>query len=205
MNQIHLFVFAVIMAASLLGATHFSEQLQNFNSKNVAMNCGSKPKVKKAPMILGSSEVVFLGNAKSLVYDAKIDSGARTSSMHALNVKTFSKTIVDNSEKKELMFVSFDTEDDAGRKQQLEKMVSRVHQVRSASGITTRYFFKEQVWVNDRSYEIEVNLADRSHMSKKMILGKNLINQGYLIDTNKSYVMTQSLASIDGSHFIGFD
>jgi hypothetical protein len=40
-----------------------------------------------------------------------------------------------------------------------------------------------------------MNLADRSHLSKKMLLGKNLINQGYLIDTTKAYVLTEAIVS----------
>ena len=76
-------------------------------------------------------------------------------------------------------------------------MVSRVDQVKSASGISTRYFFKESLWVKNKEYEIEVNLADRSLLSRKLLIGRNILNQGYLIDTSRSYLLTKSLKTID--------
>jgi hypothetical protein len=126
-----------------------------------------------------------------------VDSGAETSSIHAVNVTAFSRKVQENGEDKELLFVRFDTQDDAGRTRQLERMVSRIDQVRSASGTSTRYFFREVVWINDVSFEIEINLADRSALSKKMLVGKNLLNQGYLIDTNQAYVITRALSAIE--------
>jgi hypothetical protein len=105
--------------------------------------------------------------------------------------------VKENNEDKELLYVRFTTEDDAGNAQELERMVSRIDQVRSASGTSTRYFFREIVWIDNTSYEIEINLADRSGLSKKMLIGKNLLNQGYLIDTNQAYVITRALSAIE--------
>ena len=141
--------------------------------------------------------MVFLGDDKILMFDAKVDSGAKTSSIHATNISTSLRKVKENNQEKELLFVRFVTMDDAGQRKEIEKMVSRVDQVRSASGVSTRYFFRETVWVNDISYEIEINLADRSAMSKKMLIGKNLLEQGYLIDTTKSYVITRSLNPVE--------
>ena len=53
------------------------------------------------------------------------------------------------------------------------------------------------VWIDNTSYEIEINLADRSALSKKMLIGKNLLNQGYLIDTNQAYVITRALSAVE--------
>ena len=145
--------------------------------------------------IMGHAETVFFGEDRDMVFDAKVDSGAETSSIHATHIETFQKSIVDNGMVKELLFVRFKTEDDLGRPRELERMVSRIDQVKSASGVATRYFFREVVWIHDQSYEVELNLADRSNLSKKMLVGKNLLNQGYLIDTQKAYVATQALSA----------
>jgi hypothetical protein len=141
-------------------------------------------------VVLGNSETIFLGHEKELIFDAKIDSGAEVSSMHAIDIHVFSKP---DKHKHEILYVRFKAIDDKGKEKQLEKLVSRVDQVKSASGVSTRYFFKEKVYFHEQFYETEINLADRSAMSKKFLIGRNLLDQGYLIDTSKSYILTKSI------------
>lgn len=195
MNQSMLAVFGIVLSASLIGASQLKDKIEEYRSlQNNATAC---PPLEHSveTKILGHSEVIHLGEEKGLVYDAKIDSGAHTSSVHAKNIETFVKTVNVANGTQDVMFVRFDTEDAQGKKMRLEKMVSRIHQVKSASGVSSRYFFMDSIWVNSKKYEIEINLADRSHLSKKMLLGKNLINQGYLIDTTKAYVLTEAIVS----------
>ena len=194
MNQSLFILSAFVLVTTILGANHLNEKIDEFSAfDDNEPSCHSMN--NNDLKILGNTEVIHFGDKKSLIYIAKIDSGARTSSLHALNIETSLRSIQDLKGRQEVMFVSFDTEDDDGNKQRLEKMVSRIHQVKSASGVSTRYFFEDTVWINNKKYEIEINLADRSHLSKKMILGKNLINQGYLIDTSKAFVMTDAIVS----------
>ncbi|MBY0516823.1 MAG: RimK/LysX family protein [Bacteriovoracaceae bacterium] len=198
MNRTSLIIFGIVLAASFIGAANFKDMADQY----YAMKKSEGPSrciasIEEEKTIIGHSETVYLGLAKTMVFDAKVDSGAETSSIHATNIHAFQKNVVENGEKKELMFVRFITEDDAGHKRQLERMVSRIDQVSSASGTSTRYFFVEKVWINESSYEIEINLADRSALSKKMLVGKNLLNQGYLIDTNQAYVITRALTALE--------
>ncbi len=198
MNQTALFICGLVLAASLIGAASFGDLADSYYAAQPKSEAGRCPaSVEEDKTIIGHSETVFFGAEKSMVFDAKVDSGAETSSIHALNVVAFSRKVTENGEEKELLFVRFNTADDAGRSRQLERMVSRIDQVRSASGTSTRYFFREVVWVDDTSYEIEINLADRSALSKKMLIGKNLLNQGYLIDTNQAYVITRAISAIE--------
>lgn len=198
MNQTSLFICGLVLAASFIGAASFTDLADRYYASQAKTEAGRCPaSVEEDKTIIGHSETVFFGTEKSMVFDAKVDSGAETSSIHALNVVAFSRKVTENGEAKELLFVRFETQDDAGRARQLERMVSRIDQVRSASGTSTRYFFREVVWVDDQSYEIEINLADRSALSKKMLIGKNLLNQGYLIDTNQAYVITRALSAIE--------
>ena len=198
MNQTTLFICGLVLAASLIGAASFTDLADRYYAARPEAETGRCPaSVEEDKTIIGHSETVFFGVEKSMVFDAKVDSGAETSSIHALHIMAFSRKVMENDEEKELLFVRFTTADDAGRTRQLERMVSRIDQVRSASGTSTRYFFREVVWVDDQSYEIEINLADRSALSKKMLIGKNLLNQGYLIDTNQAYVITRALSAIE--------
>ena len=195
MNQSMLAVFGIVLSASLIGASELKDKINEYRSLNPAPVACLPLTQSLDTKILGHSEVIQLGEEKGLVYDAKIDSGAHTSSVHAKNIETFVKTVKGQTGSQGVMYVRFDTEDAQGKKMRLEKMVSRIHQVKSASGVSSRYFFMDSIWINSKKYEIEINLADRSHLSKKMLLGKNLINQGYLIDTTKAYVMTEAIVS----------
>lgn len=197
MNRVSLFICTLVLSATLIGAASFHDVANAYYTSKASkdmdnMRCPAALPIVK---VLGHSETVFFGEDRDMVYDAKVDSGAETSSIHATSVETFQKSVIDNGVVKELLYVRFKTEDDLGRPSELEKMVSRVDQVRSASGVTTRYFFRETVWIHDQSYEVELNLADRSHLSKKMLVGRNLLNKGYLIDTQQSYVATQALSA----------
>ncbi len=195
MNQSLLAVFGIVLSASIIGASQLKDKIDEYRSLSENTNACLPLVPSQEIKILGHSEVIRLGEERGLVYDAKIDSGARTSSLHAKKIETFIKTVKDASGSQNVMFVRFDTEDAQGKKMRLEKMVSRVHQVKSASGVSTRYFFIDSIWVNNKKYEIEINLADRTNLSKKMLLGKNLLNQGYLIDTTKAYVVTEAIVA----------
>jgi hypothetical protein len=198
MNSISLSIFGLLFAVTILGAANFSTSGQKTSlveNEEDIFRCPAS--VNEPKTIIGHSEVVYLGDDKTLMFDAKVDSGAKTSSIHAVNISTSIRKVKENNEVKELLYVRFLTMDDAGQRKEIEKMVSRVDQVRSASGVSTRYFFRETVWINDVSYEIEINLADRTALSKKMLIGKNLLEQGYLIDTTKSYVITRSINPIE--------
>lgn len=194
MNSTPLIVLGLMLSATVIGVgslvDHASEKLVVQRAPSEHRCPASAPEVKT---IIGHSEVIQVGEHKELTFDAKVDSGAQTSSIHAVDIQTSLKKVTENGETKELLFVSFLTVDDAGKKRRLERMVSRVDQVRSASGVSTRYFFRERVWFHDDSFEVEINLADRSHLSKKMLIGKNLIQQGYIIDATKAYVVSQAI------------
>ena len=197
MNRISLVICGLMLAATLIGAGSFHDVADHYFAKRSQMEgeAARCPASVADLKILGQAETVFFGEDRDMVFDAKVDSGAETSSMHATHIHTFQRNIVEHGTVKELLFVKFKTEDDLGRPRELERMVSRIDQVRSASGIATRYFFRETVWIHDQSYEVELNLADRSQLSKKMLIGKNVLGQGYLIDTSKAYVATQALSA----------
>jgi hypothetical protein len=145
---------------------------------------------KENQPILGNEEKVFLGSSNGLVYSAKVDSGAETTSLHAKDIHTYEKIQLSKNGNNKLLFVRFKTTDDNGKEQIIEKTVSRQSVVRSASGSKMRIFIKERIWIGGKSFKVEINLADRSNLSKKMLIGKNIIQLGYLIDAKKSFLVS---------------
>lgn len=128
--------------------------------------------------VLGISEVAEL-QSLGLKFDAKVDSGAESSSLHAQDIK-----VLDNE------YVSFTTTNEKGQTVKVLKHIEFKRIIKSASGQKERIFIKENVKIGSQYYQIFMNLADRSHLSKKMLIGKDIIKQGFLIDANKKYLVS---------------
>lgn len=139
--------------------------------------------VNPSALHLGSEETVFIGNNKEIKFLAKVDSGAETSSIHAINIKLVTK---DGQQ-----LVQYTTVDDSGKSINQESILSRIGTVKSASGISQRYFVLQMIWLGNKSYLAEVNLADRTQLSKKMLIGKNIIKMGYLINAKKRFLASK--------------
>lgn len=126
--------------------------------------------------IVGSSEEVWFGPNRELYFHAKIDSGAESSSIHASKITSYTK----NGK----LFVEFETRDDKGVTQIYKRQVSKVDEVKNSLGAHKRYFFYETVWISHLPYYAELNVTDRSHLSKRFLVGKNILKQGFLIDSS---------------------
>lgn len=126
--------------------------------------------------ILGSTEEVWFGPNRELYFHAKIDSGAESSSIHASKIISFTK----NGK----TYVEFETIDDKGSSQSYIRQVSKIDEVKNSLGAHKRYFFYETVWINYLPYYAEINVTDRSHLSKRFLVGKNILKQGFLIDSS---------------------
>jgi hypothetical protein len=139
--------------------------------------------------ILGAVEFVEFGDGKGLAFFAKVDSGAETASIHATDIKTFRKA--------GKTLVTFTTRDDTGKVQHLTREVSKQDLVESASGAAVRIFIKERIWIGAEAYDVEVNLANRDHLRRKFLIGKNVLRAGnYLIDTTMNLQESRGPASL---------
>ncbi|OLT19521.1 hypothetical protein BJF81_08310 [Ornithinimicrobium sp. CNJ-824] len=114
---------------------------------------------------------------------AKVDTGARTSSLHAFDLRTY--------EVEGRPWVRFDVHpwqvgaDDAVT---VELPVHDERVVRSSSGHEeTRYVVLLQLVLGHRSVEAEVTLTDRDEMGFRMLVGREALVQGFLVDPVLSY------------------
>lgn len=143
-------------------------------------NLGRQP--SSEIQVLGHLEIISIGANKNFTVMAKVDSGAESASLHAYDIKIFTKNI--NDEKKK--FVSFKTQDDSGNVFELSKELVKEDIIKSASGHSRRYFILETIWLSGFKYEVQINLADRSRLKRKFLIGKNVLVQGpFLIDVSK--------------------
>ena len=131
--------------------------------------------------MIGNLEKVHVGEDRDLQYYAKIDSGAESSSIHAKNISTFEK--LENG--RHVSYVKFETTDENSFHKTMVRPIVKVDEVRSALGSNLRYFIREKVWIGDSFYYVNVNLADRSRLKRKFLIGKNILDENYIINTNE--------------------
>ena len=103
--------------------------------------------------------------------EARIDTGATSSSIHCLkiekaNEKTIKCITLDNKE-----FI---------------KPISKIARVRNSNSITEeRFFIKTKIRIFEKDYEIELSLNNRENMKYPLLIGRELLNQGFIVDVSQ--------------------
>ncbi len=114
---------------------------------------------------------------------AKIDTGARTSSLHAYDVTEFER----DGER----WVSFgirpwqkSTDDIV----QAQAPLLETRSVRSSSGhAQERPVIRTRITLVGREIDAEVTLTDRDEMGFRMLIGREVLARGFLVDSARSY------------------
>ena len=137
--------------------------------------------------IIGSQEWCSFEGLNIPSIKARIDSGAKTSSIQSTNIKKFKKG-------KE-SWVSFDVnpiQDNLSIVVHCESKICDVRIVKSSSGITSkRFVIKEKVTIGDQSYEIELTLANRDGMDFRMLLGREAMKKRFIVDPSKNFMIAK--------------
>lgn len=133
-------------------------------------------------MIVGSEEWCAIPGLSIPAIKARIDSGARTSSIHAFNIQPFKK----NGE----AWISFEVHPIQQNRSTIIRTEAEVYDrrvVKSSSGdAEKRYVIKTQLNLGDESWEIEVTLSNRDSMGYRMLLGREAMNNRILVDPSSS-------------------
>ncbi len=109
---------------------------------------------------------------------SRIDSGATTSSVHAINIKTHFE-----SEKE---MVTFDFPLPNGEIVKMKKKVVRIAKIRQASSnsIKTRPVVNLNVVIQGEPIFAEFTLKDRSHMTYPVLIGRNILENRAIVDVS---------------------
>ena len=112
---------------------------------------------------------------------ARIDSGAKTSSLHCDCYQLINK----GDEK----WLSFDVTNDKGKSMHFERKLERIVKVKKHLGeVQKRMVIKLGVCLASVYKEIEVNVTDRSGMNYPMLIGRNYLAGDFLIDPGASFL-----------------
>lgn len=115
---------------------------------------------------------------------AKIDSGARTSALHAEDVRYLQK-----ANKTLVSFRVYPDQKLKTRSNQVEAEVLEEREVRSSTGHTSlRPVVITHLKLGKRIWPIEVTLVDRDIMGFRMLIGREAIRERFLIDPGRSFL-----------------
>lgn len=116
--------------------------------------------------------------------DAKIDTGAYTSSLHCHHIEPFSK-----EGRSYVRFNLLDPSHEIYNEKLFELPVHATKNIKSSNGTTEqRYIIKTAIRLLDKEFKAELSLADRSEMRYPVLLGRKLINKRFLVDVSKKYL-----------------
>ncbi len=132
---------------------------------------------------IGRIEKIHFPNWSITNLDAKIDTGAYTSSLHCHHIKEFILNDV-----KWIQFNVLDPDHPEYESILYKSKVHDIRKVKSSNAITEeRYVIKENVLFSDELRSIELSLTDRSAMKYPILLGRKFLSK-YIIDTSRKYL-----------------
>lgn len=151
----------------------------------------SKPEPAKRPakprIEIGWAELVDLPDLGLMELPAKIDSGARTSSLHATHIR-----IIGNGDDRR---VSFRVRKGRGSKSRVFDMPLHENRVvRSSNGaLEDRPVIKTPVILGGISQLVEITLTHRGTMAFPMLVGRSTLKRHYLVNCRRKYT-TRAIA-----------
>ena len=141
-------------------------------------------KTPKTLPVVGWRELVHLPDLGLHELPAKIDTGARTSSLHA--------TILEQFERDGERYVRFAVDFE---RQHVRQVCEAVHidwrGITSSNGETQqRMIVKTPLRIGDVTFRAEISLADRSDMKFPMLIGRSALRRRFLVDSGHSWLLS---------------
>lgn len=142
-----------------------------------------RSRVHKLPVI-GWREWLAIPSLGIAGIKAKIDTGARSSSIHALHIRTFSDRGAPH--------VSFVVYPEQRRRQPAIECIAEIRDERMVKSSTgheqRRYVIHAFGCIGGLTWPIELTLANRAPMGFRMLLGREAIRGRFLVDPDHSFV-----------------
>lgn len=137
-------------------------------------------------LLIGSVEKVGLIPSEWW-FDARIDSGAATSSLDAREI-----TVFERDGKRWVKFFLLDREND--KKLAIELPVKRMVKILQASNEESerRAVVEFQVTLGDIEQLVEFTLSDRAHLEYPILIGRNVLKDLMLVDVSKKFIAQPS-------------
>jgi len=140
--------------------------------------------MSNSKMVVGSEEWCALPGLGIPAIKARVDSGAKTSSIHAFNIQPFKKNGAN--------WVSFEVHP----LQEIRSTIIRTEaevidrrSVKSSSGDSERrYVIKADLSLGESTWQIELTLTNRDSMGYRMLLGRQAMDSRILVDPSACFL-----------------
>lgn len=143
----------------------------------------ARKRLRKPLQTIGWREWVSLPALGVSAVKAKVDTGARSSSLHAFAVHEFQQAGVTI-----IRFQVHPRQRDARNTVECQAELLEYRSVRSSSGHNTkRPVIVTEVELFGERWPIELTLASRDEMGFRMLLGREALRRRFLVDSGRSY------------------
>ena len=136
-------------------------------------------------VIVGSEEWCKLPQLNIPGIKVRVDSGAKTSAIHAVNINPFTKNGVP--------WISFEVhplQNNGKTTIRCEAPVLDKRKIKSSSGSTEmRFVIKTLLSIGEETWEVEVTLTNRDSMGYRMLLGRQAMSGRILVDPQASFLL----------------
>jgi hypothetical protein len=150
----------------------------------------------KNPLIIGWREWVSLPDLKVDAVKAKIDTGARTSALHAFRIEPFR-----HEDEAWVRFELHPLQRSRAMQVTSEARVIDERSVRSSNGrMDRRYIIKTLLRLGDVAWPIELSLANRDEMGFRMLLGRTALRGRTVIEPGRSFLLGAAAARLAHRH-----
>jgi len=166
--------------------TAFAQFQENVSSsissqENVLVVASAATESTKNKLIAGyieTASISICGQTLPIEVDAKLDTGADSTSFHATDI------VIDKKKKK----VTFTILDGHGESRRITCPYIRTVRVKKRpSGIDVRPVIAAQIRIASKVLDAQVNLTDRTNFSYKLLVGRKDLRKGLLIDSSQRY------------------
>lgn len=144
---------------------------------------GRKSEQLPEPVEIGWCELVDLPELGLTGMHAKIDSGARTSSLHATRIRTF--------ERDGKRWVRFRSPRSPGHEPvDIEAPLIEKRMVTSSNGARQeRYVIGTRVRMGDHEWDGQLTLANRTPMAFPVLVGRRALRRGFLVNSAQRWML----------------
>lgn len=148
-------------------------------------------------IIVGREEWCSFPEINIPAVKCRVDSGAKTSSLHAINITPFKKNGIP--------WIKFDVHPlqyDGKTTITCETPVYDKRKVKSSSGSSElRYVIKTTLSIADKTWDVEVTLTNRDNMGYRMLLGRQAMTGKMLVDPQSHCLLGEPTEELLKQHY----